>query len=234
LPPPTVTASDSSAPQQPDQPAPRDIEQLLDLYYRRAADARPDRFKSKGFDPEWRFDPEDGDGLAMARLPPFLRTLLVTDGTVTKSLEAYYWEPVTVACRANRQVAAREAVDWLEVPAGEALIARSVLLQGVRSGRTFASALSVIRVALIPEPLRESLLAGQLGIGELIRECGLETYRELREIGRSRDMGRYGGPCEPRECVFRSYRIIIGHRPAMLVTECFPIDVFAAPHPQPG
>ena len=30
------------------------------------------------------------------QLPPLLRILLVTDGTVTKTLEAYYWERISV------------------------------------------------------------------------------------------------------------------------------------------
>ena len=34
--------------------------------------------------------------LKMSQLPPFLRVLLTTDGTVTKSLESYFWEPVAV------------------------------------------------------------------------------------------------------------------------------------------
>ena len=44
----------------------------------------------------------EGNDLHLARerlgidLPPFLRTLLVADGTVTMALEAYYDEPVDV------------------------------------------------------------------------------------------------------------------------------------------
>ena len=37
--------------------------------------------------------------LNVAALPPFLRVLLTTDGTVTKSLEAYFWESIEVINR---------------------------------------------------------------------------------------------------------------------------------------
>ena len=80
-------------------------------------------------------------------------------------------------------------------------------------------AFSVIRPQEIPDELRDKLIAGTLGIGELIRNCGLETYRELLEIGSANSVDG--------EHMYRTYRIVLNHKPAILVTEHFPIDVFS-------
>jgi len=200
---------------------------MLENYYgKRSSDGESTAFRCKGFSPDWQLSGLDQEAIAMANLPPFLRVLLVTDGTVTKSLEAYYWEPVAIEGASNTVVISQSEIEWLGVKAGEQVIARSVLLRGAHTKTLYASAFSIIRLALIPATLREKLLAGTIGIGELIRESGLETYRELQEFGRTTDMSRYGGPQTTTDCVFRSYRIILDHRPAILVSECFPVSAF--------
>jgi len=201
---------------------------LTSYYDKRGSEGEGVAFRSKGYVPDWSIVAPPREPMAMASCPPFLRTLLVTDGTVTKSLEAYYWEPVVVDAIANMPVQAESEIEWLDVSAGEQVLSRSVLLRGARSKTLYASAYSVIRLNLIPEELKQKLIAGQLGIGELIRECGVESYRELLEFGHTSSMSQFGGPDTEQECVFRSYRIIIGHRPAILISECFPIAVYEA------
>lgn len=200
---------------------------LQSFYHNRESDGASIVFRSKGFSPDWQLASQYRKPMAMESLPPFLRTLLVTDGTVTKSLEAFYWEPVVIEGVRNTVIEAESDIGWLDVSAGEKVVARSVLLRGGRSGALYASAFSIIRHSLIPESLRKNLLAGSLGIGELIRECGLETYREIQEFGHATDMSAYGGPQTDVECVYRTYRIILDHRPAILVSECFPVAAFS-------
>ena len=185
-------------------------------------------FRSKGYSQDWCIAGQPQGTIAMASVPPFLRTLLVTDGTVTKSLEAYYWEPVQVDAVSNALVSAGSDIDWLDVRAGEEVLARSVLLRGNHSKTLYASAFSIIRLSLIPDELKAKLLRGELGIGELIRECGLESYRELLEFGQATDMSLFGGPETNQDCLFRTYRITIAHQPAMLISECFPLSVYSA------
>lgn len=204
---------------------------MLQTYYDKPADhGKYNVFRSKGFAPEWSLaGAQDTTGLALDTLPPFLRTLLVTDGTVTKSLEAFYWEPIHVTGVTQRVTAAERAIDWLHVKQGEQVLARYVQLHGQHSDRIFANAFSIIRLELIPSDLRTKLLDGSLGIGELLRSCGLETYRELMELGETSDFslgGEYGNASEA--CVYRTYRITLNHQPTMLVTECFPIALFRA------
>lgn len=206
---------------------------LESFYGKQDSSGVSDAFRSKGFSPEWRLSvggDAEGEPVTLGSLPPFLRTLLVTDGTVTKSLEAYYWEPVAVEAVTNQVLEAQSPIAWLDVQAGEEVVARKVLLRGKGSQTLYASAFSIIRLSLIPEQLRDRLLSGKLGIGELMREYGLETYRDIQEFGRTRDMSRYGGPETDMPCVYRTYRIIFDHRPVILVSECFPVAVFQRAH----
>ena len=201
---------------------------MLHAYYdKQHEQGKYDVFRSKGFSPEWSIAGEGRPDTSMQALPPFLRTLLITDGTVTKSLEAYYWEPISVTGVSQSVASAEASIAWLDIKANDSVLARYVQLRGEHSRRTYANAFSIIRLEWIPEELRAKLLDGSLGIGQLLRNCGLETYRELVEIGMTDDLsmgGEYGDVRE--ECVYRTYRIIINHQPAILVTEYFPIDLF--------
>ncbi len=168
-------------------------------------------FTSRGFVPGGIVTNARDEVLHMAMLPPFLRTLLVTDGTVTKHLEAYFWEHVAVDNLGQAQRRLQAPVPWLELPAGDTVLDRRVRLRGSQSGRIYGEAESLVRLECLPARLREDLLAGRIGIGELLREKGLETYREILDVGRAGE-----------EAVYRTYRIVIRQRPAILITETFP------------
>jgi chorismate-pyruvate lyase len=206
---------------------------MLHIYYHdrdpRRAGGPGDVFRAKGFADGYCIDRLDRPALAMDSLPPILRSLLVTDGTVTKTLEAYFWEPVRVAGLKQRVVQAEAPIAWLDVPVGGPVLARHVALRGAHSGRHFANAFSVIRLDVIPATLRARLLDGDIGIGDVIRSCGLESYRELLELATTDDFALGGGTGEPRQdCVRRTYRITFGGRSSLLVTECFALKAFVA------
>ncbi|HTM46630.1 MAG TPA: chorismate pyruvate-lyase family protein [Polyangiaceae bacterium] len=192
---------------------------MLEAYYKKQGTAgQYEVFRSRGFSADGVVGALSHKELALAALPPFLRTLLVADGTVTKSLEAYYWEPISVDTVWQKPMAAEADIPWLNVAQGQEVIGRRVNLRGTQSGNIYTHAFSVVRPERIPEQLRQKLIAGSLGIGELIRDCGLETYRELLEI----DVAR----AEQGEQIYRTYRIVMGGEPSILVTEHFPVDVF--------
>lgn len=159
------------------------------------------------------------DGLNLSALPAFLRVLLTTDGTVTKSLEAFFWEPVAVRNRGQEYHILTEAVPLLRRPVGSRLLRRRVDLVGVESGRLLVWADSWINTELLSPALRTELEAGQVGIGELLRECGLETYRQIVDCG-----------CEPEaeggECVWRRYIIVQAGQPFIQIQEFFPLMVY--------
>ena len=176
-------------------------------------------FRCDGFARAGEILATTGERIALSGLPPFLRALLVTDGTVTKILEAYFWEPVAVDTLEQRFESAQEPIPWLEVERGDPCLIRDARLRGADSGRCFAEACSLIRTGLLPPDFRQRLIEREIGIGVLIRDSGLESYREVLDVGLDRTS-------DGAAAVFRTYRIIIEHRPAILITEYFPLPLY--------
>ncbi|MFL0810135.1 MAG: chorismate pyruvate-lyase family protein [Agarilytica sp.] len=156
------------------------------------------------------------DDLELAELPAFLRVLITTDGTVTSSLEAYFWEPVTVETKRQVPLVLAQAEPAINAAAGDEVLLRQVQLRGQYSNTVFVEARSLIRMDLLPENIRADLKKQKLGIGELLRDCELETYREILEVGKD----------EQCHHVWRKYRIVMEHRPFIQITESFPLNAF--------
>jgi len=163
----------------------------------------------------------DGSHISLAELPPLLRTLLVTDGTVTKVLEAYFWEPVDVRAKCLEVVKAAQSIPWLNLSAGEEVLARHVQLVGEQSGTLYAEAFSAVRLNEFEPPLQQSLVEGSVGIGVLLRESGLETYREIMTVGVEPDPEE-----RDDEWVYRTYRITSDKKPVILIRESFPWKLY--------
>jgi chorismate-pyruvate lyase len=178
----------------------------------------------RGFCPKDSLTTSDSKGLNFEKMSPFLRALLVTDGTVTKFLEAFLWEPIEVHRVAQEDSLSDRSIPWLEIEPGMSLLRRQVLLQGLFSRRVYTFAESLIRTDRLWNGLREDLLQGRLGMGELLRDRRMETYRELLVYGRQEV-----GPLSPllnlepgEPLLFRSYRIFNKKLPTILITEKFP------------
>ena len=193
-------------------------------------------FKSHGYLPEGSLKNSRGQTLDIAAMPAILRTLLVTDGTVTKTLEAYFWESIAVAHLEQDEVSSTSPLEFLENRNEEALLDRRIRLVGNPSNITYAYAHSFIRLDVLPTEFRADLKSGKIGIGEILRETGLETYRELVDLGEDTIKENAGNnsdssssnemrPSEER-IIYRTYRIMINHNPAILVTEKFPVSVY--------
>jgi len=178
-------------------------------------------FKSRGYVEEEILSTVQGANIDFQSLPAFLRVLLTTDGTVTKSLESYFWEPVLVEGLGQSYVSLEEAVPALEIEAGAKVIHRKVQLKGKKSEQVYTRATSLIRSELLPDEIRKGLEAGIVGVGEMLRECGLETYREIVEFGCNESAVDGQG-----SSVWRRYRITMNHRPFIQITEEFPLIVF--------
>jgi len=160
--------------------------------------------------------------LDLQPLPPFLRVLLTTDGTVTKSLESYFWERVKVQNHGQRYLALTADAPVIERQRGDRVLRRTVQLVGEKTATCYATAVSLIRTELLSREMRVGLEAGGLGIGELLRECGLETYREIVAVGH----GSEGESLVRGEAIWRCYRIVIEHQPFIQITEFFPLAVY--------
>lgn len=155
----------------------------------------------------------------MTRLPPFLRTLLVADGTVTRSLEAYFWEPIDIIQIELGENNCEEAVDALNLAAGSKALRRKVEMRGRNSGQLYSRADSIIKSDEIPQHWREELISGRLGIGTLISDSGMESYREIMHYDLAHEKRITGE-------VSRSYRIYLKKKPVFLINEYFPVSSY--------
>ncbi len=153
------------------------------------------------------------------QLPPFLRVLLMTDGTVTKSLEAFFWESITVETLSQSYVTQKGDLPDLGVKAGQPVLSRKVRLVGTHSELTYAVAHSWVKTDCLPQAVRVGLESGQVGIGELVRELGYETFRRITKISGCEDssLGR---------CVGREYVISMAGSPFISIEERFPLTLF--------
>jgi len=185
-------------------------------------------FRSSGYLADSFIKSDSGKELDLKDLPDFLRTLLVTDGTVTKSLEAWFWEPVIVKVSRNECVALSKSLDGLEANFGDKVLQREVSLCGKKTERVFSTAQSTIALQFLPEDVSESLEKGSIGIGEILRDKGLETYRDIFKLN-------YLPNYQPTqslsdelsgEIISRSYRIWVNERPAIIVNEFFSINFY--------
>ena len=189
-------------------------------------------FKSHGYLAEGSIKNTRGQTLNIAAMPAILRTLLVTDGTVTKTLEAYFWETISVTNLEQDEIINTTPIEFLGSQTGEALLDRRIRLVGKSSNTTYAYAHSFIRLDMLPTEFRSDLKSGLIGIGEILRETGLETYRELVDLGEytnneSDSDGYLDKLCLTNEhIIYRTYRIMINHNPVILVTEQFPISIY--------
>lgn len=184
-------------------------------------------FRTSGYVSDSVIKISSGETFDISILPAFLRTLMVTDGTVTKALSAWFWEPVDVQVHHNLIEKVVVAVDGLEVQKGDSILQREVSLQGAKSKQIFAYARSVVSLKHLPEEIAVPLEKGEIGIGELLREKGIESYRDIFNINYLQNnntdllLSDLSG-----DIVSRSYRIRVNNKPAIIVTEFFPLDVY--------
>lgn len=154
--------------------------------------------------------------LDLAKIPAFLRVLLTTDGTVTKSLEAFFWEPLIVETISQNEIVLDEPAPYIERDTGDRVVARSVHLRGLQSNNIYVTANSLVCIDVLNPQFQEDLRMQRLGIGELLRECNLETYRQILEVGEDRR----------KDEVWRTYRIVTEHHPFIQITEHFPLSLY--------
>lgn len=217
---------------------------MVERYYHRALpEDGPNPFRCEGFVRDGQIVGQGCPPVPIRSLPPFLRALLVTDGTVTKMLEAYFWEPVAVDTLRQEFISAAAEIPWIDVAAGDRVILREVRLRGLDSDKVYALAFSVIRAEHIPPDFRQRLIDREIGIGALIRDSGLESYREVMEVGVEPGLapapavalarppgGDAGSPPAAADtgaaALFRTYRIIIDRAPVILISESFPLALY--------
>lgn len=151
------------------------------------------------------------------------RVLLTTDGTVTHVLEAYEAERIVVQKLGQSQD--REVATSEMDPAGpETVMRRAILLQGAQTKENYVYAESIILSDRLETRVADGLLFTEEPIGRLLLDSRLETFREILDCGRepAGDHAQHFGMDASAPLISRTYRVIAGRRPIMLITEKFP------------
>jgi chorismate-pyruvate lyase len=168
--------------------------------------------------------PSDLQPVNMRALSPFHRALLVIDGTVTTFLEAYTLEPIEVVRLGQAVQPLTEANPWLELEVGADVLARQVRLEGRYTSRIYAHATSLIALDRLPPDIASGLDIEGGGLGRILNGAKAENRREILWYGRERNQMKERSGHSGNEFIVRTYRIIQGGRPIMLISEKFPTD----------
>jgi chorismate-pyruvate lyase len=174
--------------------------------------------------------PADLEEIDLSRLTPLHRALLVTDGTVTRFLEAYTLSPVNVVLLTQETQTLSTDHVWLETEKGTAVIRRQVSLQTEQNVgqpptiHTYATSLIVLNRT--PTIIEQGLKLKSDGLGELLKRSGLETRRDLLWCGfeRPKDLPEHLAHLREKPFLTRTYRIVADEQPIMLINERFPLS----------
>lgn len=105
------------------------------------------------------------DGFDVNLLGSLQRVLLVTDGTLTEILEAYFAERIVLVKVAQQVIPATASHALLNPIVGETLIERKILLQGTRSRSNYVYAESLVAVDRLAPSFRDALLTSDTPLG---------------------------------------------------------------------
>lgn len=158
------------------------------------------------------------------------RVLMITDGTVTKILEAYTLEKIRVVKLSEDVVIGVEANSHLAIDPTipTSILQRKILLQTSLSGVNQIYAESHIVLDRLKKEVYDALLYGNKPIGEILLEENIETYRSIVHIGKEKTsmLDTYFNISKDAYMISRSYIVVSKGSPIMLITEKFPESHF--------
>jgi oligopeptidase B len=165
-------------------------------------------------------------GVDIDSLSLLQRVLLISDGTLTDAIEAAYLEPIHLVKLGIQSAPAVAGVEALDLKAGEWMMQRDILLRGATSGNNYVYARTLIALDKLDAGLRRDLLESDNPIGRLWVQYKLETRKEILKIWRlpARRLGRYFGHAASAGLLARTYRVISGGVPVMVISEYFPLE----------
>jgi chorismate-pyruvate lyase len=171
------------------------------------------------------------DGFDVNLLGSLQRVLLVTDGTLTEILEAYFAERISLVKVAQQVIPATASHGLLNPIPGETLIERKILLQGTRTHSNYVYAESLVAVDRLAPSFRDALLTSDTPLGRLWLEHKLETFKQMHEVRcrPANSLAHYFESGEEEPLLARTYRVISAGRVVMVISEYFPIAYREAP-----
>ena len=113
------------------------------------------------------------------------RLLLAADGTLTDMLEALYQEELRVVLLKQHvaPVGQRQEFNLLYVSPAEPALTRTVIIQGIATGKAYVYAESCIALERLDPRVRRGLLETDTGLGRLWKINRIETFKEVLEAG---------------------------------------------------
>lgn len=163
----------------------------------------------------------------VSALDPFLRSLLFTDGTVTRALAAQTLAPVAVDRISQAEVfpLPDDVGGYLEAGSEEGAIRRRVAIAVGASAPATIWAESFILPDRLPPGFLGLLDGAPDGIGQSLQRIALESYRELLWFGLDAApewAAPRPGPGD--ETIRRLYRIVSGRQASILISESFAVE----------
>jgi chorismate-pyruvate lyase len=164
--------------------------------------------------------------VALSALAPSLRTLLFTDGTVTRTLEAQTLSRVTVSVVGQTRHPVDDGVaGHLEAPPSMEAVRRRVTIGFGGSATPVIWAESHILAERLPDGFLGLLSDTPDGIGESLQQMQLEGWREMLWFGLDAPppWDVLAADATPA-FLTRLYRVFTGGRPALLISESFAVE----------
>jgi chorismate-pyruvate lyase len=153
--------------------------------------------------------------LDLEALSPFVRALVTIDGSVTRYLETYAWEPIKVVVVEHGEQTGDD---------GSRILRRVVAMRGLRSSLRYAAAVTEMPLALMPDEFRPLLADAARGVGQVINQLQLDTHRRIRSLRRERCEHRASLLALPADApvLVREYEIKRDQRAFAFIREVFP------------
>lgn len=166
----------------------------------------------------------------LSKLPPILRVLLVTDGTVTRTLEAYFAEAIEVHVLTHATLSSDRYHPQIEVVPGDPILRRRVVLKGKASGSAYVYAESIISCNRLSPEIGRRLMDERIGIGELLCKGRIETHRELLSVRQEQvgELDRHLDVDRKAWVYVRNYNIHCQGCAAITISEAFPQSRYTA------
>lgn len=169
--------------------------------------------------------PEHLGDVALTEMDASLRCLLFTDGTVTRALEAQTLSRVSVeVVDQHRARADAPTAQRLEAEAGSETLFRRVVISGGMGATPAIWAESHLLPERLPPDFLAVLEGAPDGIGESLQQVKLESWRDMLWFGLG-GLPSWGGVTSSTSpAITRSYRVVTGRLPALLITESFAVE----------